>query len=643
MSIIRNAFNRPTAATAVVAIIVFQLLLFTTTGLSVPEETNFIYLDEIVQGVRGTGKTVVKGNKISEFSIEVVGVIDKPGELQDFIIIRASGDPIEKSGGISQGMSGSPVYIDKKLAGAISRSALWSKDSKNPIALVTPIGTMLKLMDIKEKATPKKTEQTVEMRESSVKNSLRSFFPGKEVSFCSISPNSSNPVYSRGNSMVFVNAKAPIFVDGMTKGALETLKEGAKFNKQGLAYNPLSPVEMNPLTGFDGLTEEDFSFYTSGTNGAENLEPLKPQPGGPFGVALTDGDVSVGSLGTVTYREGNLLLGFGHRFLLNGKSDFILTQANVFDTIKSYEASFKLGSIGKRIGSILEDRTQGVLGQVGNSPDLFQTELSVSESNSDKSREFTTDIVKTSNLVGYLSLVTMQESINRASNRVGQGTVKVEYEINGKNMPKPLKRTDIFFSTTEFSYLPSLQVAVFVDALAFNPFKEPDLTNLTADFTVNNKINSGQIIYFALGNNKYSPGDLVAYEVKIKNYRDDIVRKTGAFKLPDNLPSGDYVVTVYGGPRPTNIAPPNPIENFDDFVNYMETLKNYQHLSIELLSPLAETVVPVAGTGYQYESVTRIDKKFPNRVIYGQQAIAIDVSRQKEINSPDKPKDGDTS
>lgn len=71
----------------------------------------------------------------------------------------------------------------------------------------------------------------------------------------------------------------------------------------------------------------------------------------------------MGALGTVTYREKDTILGFGHRFLLNGPSNFFLTKAWVFDTVKSLKASFKLGTITEQIGLVTEDRTQGVLGK----------------------------------------------------------------------------------------------------------------------------------------------------------------------------------------------------------------------------------------------------------------------------------------
>ncbi|MBS3813380.1 hypothetical protein KGY64_06110 [Candidatus Bipolaricaulota bacterium] len=613
-----------TTTILVLTLLTVQSTLFPLPGKADTDGSQFLYLEDVQSGMTGTAKTVVKGDEISEFSVEVVDVMDEPGKLEDFIIVRASGKAIERSGGIAQGMSGSPVYIDGKLAGAISRSALWSKNADNPIALVTPIGAMLDLLESGEVGASSNGEK------NSVEESLEGFFPGKEVTFETIKVGDS-PIYSTEDRLVFLKKQTPIMTNGLSERAFKTLKNGSVSGDVDLIYNPGAPLGMKPLENLNGLSGGDFSFHNSqAASSGEDSSGMEIQPGGPFGVALTEGDVSVGALGTVTYKEENSLLGMGHSFLMTGESDFILNQSKIYDTIKSYQSPFKLGSIGESIGSITQDRAQGVLGEIGDSPDLYETNISVSQEGLESPDEFNTEVVKNPNLISYLSLVTMQESLNKATNRVGQGTVKVEYEITGDNMPEPLTRTDIFFSTNDFSYLPSLQVAVFIDALAFNSFKDPGLTNLTADFSVNNGIQAGQILYFALGNNIYEQGNLVAYEVKIKNYRDDIVRKTGAFKLPENLPPGNYVVSVYGGPRPMEIAPPNPIETFDDLLGYMENLKNYEHLSVELLKPLEESVVPIAGTGYRYESVTRIDKEFTGRVIYGRQAIGIKVIEKQE-------------
>ncbi|MCK4682475.1 peptidase S55 SpoIVB, partial [Candidatus Bipolaricaulota bacterium] len=92
------------------------------------DRSEFLFLDEIEVGMTGVGKTIVAKDVIDEFAVEVLGIIDQPGTLSDFIVVRVSGEAIGRSGGIAHGMSGSPIYIDGKLIGALSRAGSWSKE-----------------------------------------------------------------------------------------------------------------------------------------------------------------------------------------------------------------------------------------------------------------------------------------------------------------------------------------------------------------------------------------------------------------------------------------------------------------------------------------------------------------------------------
>lgn len=613
---------------SIVVLLVFLSLLFIVPATFGAQEESFLGLSEIEKGMKGVGKTVVEGQNISTFSVEVIDVIDKPGELEDFIIVRASGEAIEKSGGVAQGMSGSPIYIDDKLIGALSRSALWSRETEEPIALITPIKTMLKLL---EERNQKGGSNLEEDRESSVEDSLEDVFPGKTITFENNKENSLENGQAKAKELVFTRSQTPVMVNGFTEDAFKALSEGIDASNLDRIYDPLKLLGDSSISNFEnGLSEYDLSFHNVQADAGKSDQAMDLTPGGPMGVALTQGDLSIGALGTVTYSEDDNILGFGHRFMLSGNTDYLLTKAHVFDTVDSYQAPFKLGSVASSEGTVTQDRTQGVLGEVGEETNLFETDIEVAEMGMEDSSSLQTDLVKSSDLVGVLSYITLRETINRSLNRTGPGTIKVSYEITGENLPDPIERTDIFFSNTRASFLPSLQVALFIDALAHNPFEDPELVDLQADVTFEDSINSGQITYFATDGNEYHPGDLLAYQVKIKNYRDDLVEKTGAFQLPENLPEGKYIVAAYGGPRPTKIAPPEMLENFEDWVSYLNNLKSYEHLSIELLKPFEESVVPMASIGYMYESVTRVDEKFDDRVIYGNQAVAIKVTENQE-------------
>lgn len=616
-----------------VLLISIQLLFFSGHALGQSGE-EFLSLAEVEKGMEGTGKTVVEGKDISTFSVEVVDVIDEPGQLQDFIVVRASGEPVEQSGGVAQGMSGSPVYIDGKLIGALSRSAQWSKDSSNPIGLVTPIGTMLELL---EDPGPEdvRTDES-DTRTSSVEDSLEEIFPGKDVEFAD-SPGAENSSGGGEDQLLFKKSVTPVMVSGLSEASLKALKDGIGDSNLDKVFDPLATLGSSSVDNLkDGLSGNGLDFHKLQGSESGSEETMELQPGGPMGVSLAKGDLSIGALGTVTYRDEDQVLGLGHRFLLSGATDFLLTEAAVLDTVKSYKASFKLGDVSNEVGAVTQDRTQGVMGVVGEETNLFETDLRVSPRGVEGRKNFNAELVKSSDLIGSLSYATIREAIDRSLNRQGPGTIKVDYEVTGEDLPEPLERTDIFFSSTEASFLPSLQVALFIDALAHNPFADPDLSNLEADVSFERDIRSGQITYFATDKRNYAQGDLLAYQVKIQNYRGELVEKTGGFQLPQDLPPGNYVVAVYGGPRPANVAPPENLENFEDWISYLNSLKSYESLSVEVLKPFEESVVPMAGAGYRYESAARVSEKMDERVIYGSQALSINVSKSEESSSEEE-------
>lgn len=609
--------------------VVFACYSFSGVGQQAPAK--LLDFSKIEAGMVGTGKTVVEGNKISTFDVKVEGKIDEAGTLNDFIIIRASGKAIQESGGIAQGMSGSPVYINGSLVGALSRSARWSRTPNHPIGLVTPIGTMLDLMSGGGVAST----QLGSSEQSAVRTTLKNITNASTVRFADTASQASSILRKANNSVVVYPAMTPILVSGLSKHALNMLTGDATVSNKGLLLNPAKRVtsvdyEPNGISFLDRFDSSKFDIHqVSGqADGRGELMPL--EPGAPFGASLTSGDIRIGALGTITYKDGGAVLGFGHRFLQLGSSSLILTRARIYDTVQSLKASFKMGSLAAPVGEVTQDRFQGVLGKVGAQPDLMSLEVNVSSKTTGGSGSFTMNLVNQQSLIGPLVYPLVGESIDRVLNRIGEGTVKVNYTISGNNMPQNLERTDMFFSTQDVSLLPSLQIGLIMDFLAYNPFQSPGFTKLTVDAQVTREINAGQIVAFATDRKTYQPGDPLAYQVKINHYRNGVTKRTGVFSLPKNLPAGEYVVAAYGGPRPADIAPPGKLKSFQDLLTYIEELKNYQHLSVAVLDPLQEQLVPLSSTGYRYQSIARTDEYYSNEVIYGRKAVAITVEKAKK-------------
>ncbi|MFP4589167.1 MAG: SpoIVB peptidase S55 domain-containing protein [Candidatus Acetothermia bacterium] len=602
----------------------------------VKSEVDFIPLEEIEAGMEGTGKTVVKGSEISEFEVKVIGVIDEPGELNDFIVVRVSGPAIEESGGIAQGMSGSPVYLDDRLAGALSRAATWNRDPSNPLGLITPIEAMLELFQVDEGEAEAMQESGVESQ--SLSDSLADILEAEKVEFKQKPPSTSQGQLPPKTVHVYP-LQTPVVTHGLGKRAFSLLTEGVENLDSDLLFNPGLKLDQTerliPSSLKEGFSRFDLSFERGTGGSSAQEETMELQPGSPMGVSLTQGDVSIGALGTVTYKDEDTVLGLGHRFLLTGSSEFFLNEARILDTVKSMQAPYKLGTLGQQVGGVSQDRTQGVFGTIGEDNKLLQINLGVSDLDLETTNELRVSAARQSELMGPLTLPIMTEGIARSINRIGPGTAKVTYTIDGEGLPRSLTRTDIFFSTTNVSELPSLQVAILVHILAQNPFQKAELEELNVTTEVTEDINAGQIFYFAADRKTYNPGDSVAYQVKINNYRDETTTKTGMLQLPEDLPEGSYVLAAYGGPRPVEIAPPEELTSLDDYIRYIESIKNYQHLSVELLEPLSEQVVPMSSSGFRYQGIARTDQVFEGRVIYGREALSINVEKEPETNQTD--------
>jgi hypothetical protein len=278
-------------------------------------------LEEIRAGMQGVAKTVVSGTKIEEFGVEVLGIMKNKGPSGDLILVRTYGDLIDRTGGIAQGMSGSPVYIDGKLIGAIAYG--WTF-TDHKVGMVTPIGDMLKLWELPA-PKPRIPEEEIKLDE----------LPGEEQ------PEDKKPEDKKPENTT-PEVKTP---EGSAERATPLMAAGFGERALALLTEKLRPFKLTPYAVGDAPAEETYG-------------PL--EPGSAVGVQLVRGDVSLGAMGTVTYVEGNKVLAFGHPFLKKGATGYFLTNAYVFTTVKGMENSFKVGAVGPALGIIDQDRGAGV-------------------------------------------------------------------------------------------------------------------------------------------------------------------------------------------------------------------------------------------------------------------------------------------
>jgi hypothetical protein len=395
---------------------------------------------------------------------------------------------------------------------------------------------------------------------------------------------------------------------GLSERALDVLIDGEDGAPSGLIGDFLSSG-ITPRIG--GLARYHLTWIPSAqasTTGTPAIDPATIGPGSSIGVALAIGDIRVGSLGTVTYRDGDDLVGYGHPFISNGSSSFPLMAVSIIDTMKSYEASFKLGTLGDPVGVMLEDRMPGIAGRLGGTADLIDMTIAVNDEDRGVGDTYDVSLIDEERLLPELLLSVGYEAIDTTLDRLGQGTVDVTYRIEGENMP-PLERHDVFLSTTDIAVYPVWQLASLVATLDYNAFEDPAITRIEAVLSIVEEIRAIQINRLTLDAYAYAPGDDIGFELDLQTFHGEARTERGTLTIPESLVGDTIYVRAYGGPRPLEDGEsPRIFESLDEIVEAIEEFPAYDLLTVELFG-----VDPLSGERY---GVAEVTFEYPGIVVY---------------------------
>lgn len=557
-----------------------------------------IPLQAIRPGMVGYGLTVVRGTEVARFEVEVVDVLDEPGERNDFIVVRVYGDAIERSGGIAAGMSGSPVYLEGKLAGALSRAAAWSLDRARPLGLVTPIEAMLKLLpelEVEEVPVPEEGK----LRALGVDRVLLVDVPPPEVP---------------QGAMVAWPLSLPLLVSGLSPRALRLLQEGLEFPP---GEHPLLGLRPGWPRRLSGLADLGFTRVLQ-VPARKDAGSMEFQPGAPVGVALSLGDLTVGALGTVTLVHEEELLAFGHPFLFTGPCRYFLTGAAVLDTVAAMDVSYKFGTITDLRGGVFVDRWAGIGGRTDRAPLPIVLEVGVG---GEAEGRFTAQLVDEPRLFPLLFYVAGVEALDSALDRVGPGTVKVSYTIAGRGLPRTFTRENVFLSTEDVALYAPWEAALVLDVLAYNEFRDPLFTGVKLEAHVEPGFAAVAILDLRTDRDAYRPGDTIQFTVEVRHWRGETRTLEGAIAIPFELDTPYVELRAYGGPRlrERGEAPPT-LKSLEDILDYIEGIPTYDTLTVELFA--VDPISPLMGEAWMY-GVDAVSRRFPGAVVYGRVALIL--------------------
>ncbi|CUH95512.1 putative secreted protein [Propionispora sp. 2/2-37] len=441
-------------------------------------------IDQIQKGMRGIAKTVVSGTTIEDFNVEVLGIMAQPGASGNLILVKTSGDVIERTGGIVQGMSGSPVYIDGKLVGAIAYG--WPL-TDHTIGMVTPIADMLKLWDISDTK------------------------PSMETKLQNNSTLQPKPMVT------------PLMVSGFGESALSMLKE------------KLSPFQLMP-------------YAVGNVPQSEVAPNAAFEPGSAAGIELVRGDVSIGAIGTVTYTEGNKVLAFGHPFLQKGGVSYFMTNASIFTVVNGLESGFKVGTTGDLVGMVTQDRKAGIAGVIGQYPSVIPIRITVNDVNTNKIQDDAVQVVQNEELAPILSATTAYNVIEKAMDRVGAGTANVSFTITARNMPgQTLQRENMFYSPANIGETAVGEFFEALNLLMNNQFNPVDIMDVKVKVEVDKERKTASIVSAKAQATTAKPGDTVAINVQLKPFRGEPITRTVNFTVPQEQAPGPLLLEVRGG------------------------------------------------------------------------------------------------
>jgi hypothetical protein len=582
-------------------------------------------IEDVKPGMKGVARTVFSGTEPEEFGVEILGVLPGfPGPRQSAIIARLSGANAERTG-VFAGMSGSPVYIDGRLVGAIAFSFPFSKE---PIAGITPIKQMI---DLFERGSDRNTREASEPRT----------FSFRELASTDWKPNMPKPAVTGSPLIASVAANSPLV------------------SLLGQQFQPIA----TPVV-FGGISQEALALYASqlqsnglmpvsGIGGAAAITPLAPVtektllPGTSVSVQLVRGDYSVAASGTVTFRDGNRIYAFGHPFLSLGSSDMPMTESSVVTVIPNTNNSFKLAVPGQMVGNISQDRASGIYGQLGQAPKMIPVKINLHTSR-DRTDTYSYEVANDSFLTPLLLNLTIFSTITSSERSLGDATISVSGKINIVGQ-EPIV-VDRRFSAANAPQLAAGSIAVPVNALLSSGFENVRIGGITLDINSSETKYAASLERIALDRTEAGRGETVEIQAYVRTESGKQFVQRIPVQIPRDVPLGQLLVFVGDGGalQQGSAAQAFVPQDLSQLVGAINKVKKSDRLYVKLfritsgavigtseLPNLPPSVIATLNSdrtsgGYTPTVLSPIyEKELPpaDFVISGQQMIGIDVIR----------------
>jgi hypothetical protein len=454
-------------------------------------------LKDVRPGMHGTGRTVFSGNRIEDFQVEILGVLENIGPHESIILGRLSGGPLQQTG-VMQGMSGSPVYIDGKLVGAVALAYAFSKE---PIAGIRPIEDMIRPV------------------------ATRAAIPAPRAPFA-IAPNEllrafPRPALAMSGGAQMVDIATPLSFGGFTRATLDTFAPQLR----ALGLEPRQAVS------------------SAGKMDDKMGNPADLHPGSMISVQLLSGDYNVGADGTVTYIDGNRVYAFGHRFLDVGATSLPFARSEVLALVPNTNTSFKLSAAREWMGSIGYDGNTAVAGEFGKRAATVPVSVNVTRDGR-HIESYGMQMVNDPLLSPLLVQMAVFSAIDATERTVGAATVRITGEIAFQNAPSPLRIDNMYSADNGSATQASLLTAVPVAYVMQGDFDTLRLKSIALNIEAFEEKKELTIDGITVSPREAHAGDTVRLHVSLVGENGAETSRQMDYKIPIGAEPGPLYFTV---------------------------------------------------------------------------------------------------
>jgi hypothetical protein len=454
-------------------------------------------LKDVRPGMHGVGRTVFQGNRIEEFQVEILGVLENTGPHESIILGRLSGGPLQETG-VMQGMSGSPVYIDGKLVGAVALAYAFSKE---PIAGIRPIEDMIR---------PVATRAAIQAQRAPVAlaaNELTRAFP--------------RPALAMGGGAQMVDIATPLSFGGFTRATLDTFAPQLR----ALGLEPRQAVS------------------SAGKLDDKMGNPADVKPGSMISVQLLSGDYNVGADGTATYIDGNRIYAFGHRFLDVGATSLPFARSEVLALIPNTNTSFKLSAAREWMGSIGYDGNTAVAGEFGKRASTVPVSVAVTRDGK-HIENYQMQMVNDPLLSPLLVQMAVFSAIDATERTVGAATLRITGEIAFQNAPLPVRIDNMFSADNGSATQASLSTAVPVAYVMQSDFDALRLKSISLNIEAFEHKKELTIDGLTVSKREAHAGDTVKLNISLVGENGAETTRQLDYKIPIGAEPGPLYFTV---------------------------------------------------------------------------------------------------